>query len=172
VFRTRLAARQAQQGKALARELMAEIFQVSYKDPQGGTTFGPESGETGSTRANFDDVDDYNQYTDSPPQDKAGNVMPNCTGWSRHVDVDRVEPALPQVAILWETTLKRITVTVTDPSGKQTVLVAYRSSAGANEYIPPLDRTYITGVRGQIQIGAGSLSATGQSAVVNQAEDN
>jgi hypothetical protein len=171
VFRTRLATRQAQQGMALARELMAEIFQVCYKDPQGGSTFGPESGETGSTRANFDDVDDYDNYTDSPPQDKSGNVIPNCTGWSRSVNIDRIVPAMPTTPFPLEAGVKRITVTVTSPSGQTTRLRAYRSSVGANEYIPPIDRIYVTGVRGQIQIGS-SLPATGQSPVVNQAEDN
>jgi MSHA pilin protein MshD len=173
VFRTRLEARQGQQGKALARELMAEIFQGSYQDPQSGsTTFGPESNETGTTRANFDDVDDYDQYADSPPQDKSGILIPNCSGWSRHVDIERVLPAAPRGVNPSETGFKRITVTVTSPAGENTVLIAYRSSAGVNEYIPPLDRTYITGVRGVVKIGTGSLSATGQAPVVNQAEDN
>ena len=171
VFRTRLAARQRQQGEALARELMAEIFQASYKDPQGGTTFGPESGETGSSRAGFDDVDDYDGWSESPPKDKAGAAIPNCTGWSRQVTIGRVEPALPLVPLLLETGLKLITVTVTSPTAEVTALKGFRSSAGADEMKPPLDRTYVTAVRGQVQIGSG-LTVTGQSAVVNHAEDN
>lgn len=172
VFRTRLAARQRQEAEALGRELLAEIFQLPYKDPQGGSTFGPESGETGSTRASFDDVDDYDGYAETPPKDLAGGQLPNSAGWSRQVAIARVEPAAPQVPTSSETGLKRITVTVTSPTGTQTTLQALRSAAGAIEYRPPLDETYITGVRGQVQLGASGQVATGQAALVNHAADH
>jgi len=171
VFRTRLAARQHLHGEALARELMAEILQASYQDPQGGTNFGPESGETGATRANFDDVDDYDGFSESALQDKTGNAVANCTGWSRQVSIARVEPAAPLTSVLSETGLKLITVVAVAPTGAQTTLQALRSGAGALEYRPPMDQTYVTGVRGEVQLGSGGLATTGQSAVVNHAED-
>lgn len=171
VFKTRLAARQRQQGDALARELLSEVLQASHRDPQGGGTFGLEAGESGSTRVAFDDGDDYDGWSESPPKDQAGNALPNAAGWTRRVDVIRVEPDSPLTSTTSETGLKLITVTATSPSGEQTVLQAFRSSGGAVEMIPPIDRTYVTSVRGQVQLGGGGLSATGQSAVVNHAED-
>src|SRR3954465_4340748 len=52
-------------GIALADQLMAEILQCYFKEPGGGTTLGPDPGEM--NRAAFDDVDDYDGYTASPP---------------------------------------------------------------------------------------------------------
>lgn len=48
----------------LARALIEEIIRLPYADPQGYTTLGPDSGE--SSRALFDNVDDYSGYTDGP----------------------------------------------------------------------------------------------------------
>ncbi len=169
VFRTRLAARQRQQGEVLARELMAEIFKVSYSDPQGGTGFGPDAGETGATRAAFDDVDDYHNYSESPPADKDGNLLPGYNGWSRQVTVQRVEPVSLEPAAT-DTGLMRITVYATSPTGAQTTLQAFRSSAGALEFRPPLDQTYVTAVRTTLQMD-GDLTVTGKSAVISQAQD-
>lgn len=50
----------------LAQDLMTEILSQSFEEP--GTTtgsFGKEAGE--STRANFDDVDDYAGWSETPP---------------------------------------------------------------------------------------------------------
>jgi MSHA pilin protein MshD len=48
----------------LARMLANEILQHSYVEPVAAATFGAESGET---RATYDDVDDYNGLSESPP---------------------------------------------------------------------------------------------------------
>jgi Tfp pilus assembly protein PilV len=170
VFRTRLVARQRQQGETLARELMAEIFQASYEDPQGGTTFGLEPDESGSTRAKFDDVDDYHGYSESSLADKAGTALPDCTGWSRKVTISRVEPAQPMLGVTGETGVKLITVTATSPSGQQFTLQALRAKKGTLEYRPPLDRTYVTGVSGTVEIGAASVSTASRTTIVNHAE--
>lgn len=169
VFKTRLAARQRQQGEALARELMAEIFKVSYSDPEGGTGFGPDAGETGPTRAAFDDVDDYHEYLESPPADKDGNLLPGYDGWSRQVTVERVEPLSLEPASD-DTGLLRITVRATCPAGAPTTLQAFRSSAGALEFRPPIDQTYVTAVRATLQTDA-DLTLTGKTAVISQARD-
>jgi len=49
----------AQQGGVLAEQLMAEIVQNCYKDPDGSPLFGIEAGDTGTGRTGYDDVDDY-----------------------------------------------------------------------------------------------------------------
>ncbi len=45
-----------------AQELMEEMLSKPFADPQGGGSVGPELDET--TRAAFDNVDDYNEYSD------------------------------------------------------------------------------------------------------------
>ena len=72
----------------LADELMSEIMQQPYSDPDGSNTFGHESGEATSPRSAFDDVDDYNGWNVSPPQYRDGTVIPNRTGWTQHVAGD------------------------------------------------------------------------------------
>jgi len=70
----------------LAVSLMEEIKQQAYADPtQSG--FGPEPGEAGLTRALFDDVDDYHNWTETPPQDRLGNALPRGAGLTRSVQV-------------------------------------------------------------------------------------
>jgi MSHA pilin protein MshD len=51
----------------LAEALMEEILSKAYSDPQGGTTFGKETGET--TRAQMDDMDDFLNFSET-----AGNL--------------------------------------------------------------------------------------------------
>lgn len=170
VFKTRLAARQRQQGDALAHELVIEILQNAYADPQDSSGFGPESGESGTTRAGFDDVDDYNSLADSPPKDKLGTALPNSTGWSRQVTVSRAETASPLQTATVESGVKRIAVTAVSPTGERTTLTAFRCSAGSLEMKPPLDQTYVTGVRASVQVGSEGLAVTGQGFFVNHAE--
>src|SRR3954462_11570088 len=56
----------------LADELMSEIVQQPYSDPDGSNTFGRETGEAASPRSAFDDLDDYNTWNVSPPQYRDG----------------------------------------------------------------------------------------------------
>src|SRR4051812_41986760 len=46
----------------LAQSLMDEILRLPFNDPNGYTTWGPDSGENG--RGTFNNVDDYSGYTD------------------------------------------------------------------------------------------------------------
>lgn len=65
-----------------------------------------------ASRADFDDIDDYNNWSASPPEDREGNAYADLTGWTRSVMVAWVEPDEPtQVAPLTRTA-KRIVVTV------------------------------------------------------------
>ena len=71
----------------LAQNMMEEILAKPFKDPDGESQPGPESEET--SRSLFDNVDDYNGYSES-----AGNIVssdgeevddPAATGLSRSV---------------------------------------------------------------------------------------
>lgn len=101
-------------GRFLAQSLMSEILTQAYIDPGSSPTFGPETGETTTpaSRLNFNDVDDYNNWTESPPQNKDGTVIPNFSGWTRSVSVCWVSPTNLMTAATSETNVKRVTVTV------------------------------------------------------------
>src|SRR4051812_17229900 len=96
----------------LADELMSEIVQQPYSDPDGSNTFGRESGEASSPRSAFDDVDDYNTWNVSPPQYRDGTVIPNRTGWTQRVQVTRVSPTDPTQIVGSDQGVKRIRVLI------------------------------------------------------------
>jgi len=114
----RMQTKAAKRAKAgyLAHALIGEMLELSYMQPgQTSSPIGLDAGESATSRANYNDVDDYNGWIDSPPQNKDGSVMPDLASWSRRVVVEWVSPstltqASPGSAI--ETGLKRITVTV------------------------------------------------------------
>jgi Tfp pilus assembly protein PilV len=96
----------------LADDLMAEILKSKYVDPGSSPVFGPETGETGSTRNAFNDVDDYNGWSEQPPQAKDGTIYADRADWRRRVTVDRVTVSDPTKTSTTETGVKRITVDV------------------------------------------------------------
>lgn len=98
--------------RLLADGLMSDITALPYEDPIVTPLFGVEAGETSTSKANYDDIDDFNGWTESPPQDKDGNTIPNFSTWSRSVVVERVNSATPSTVAGAETGAKRITVTV------------------------------------------------------------
>lgn len=109
-----LQSRTANQSAAglLAEALMSEILQLPYQEPTGTASFGPESGETGSSRANYDDVDDYHGWLDSPPKYKDGSTMPVSGTWQRRVTVEWVTLNNVMQTSAAESGMKRITITV------------------------------------------------------------
>jgi MSHA pilin protein MshD len=97
---------------ALAHDLMSDILQQPYKEPTTAPVFGPESGESASNKAQFDDVDDFNGWSESPPRDRANTALSDLSGWTRSVTVQWVSTAPPFAAAATDTSLKQITVTV------------------------------------------------------------
>ena len=118
-------------GRFLAQALMSEILVQAYIDPGSSPTFGPEPGETTSppTRVNFNDVDDYNNWSESPPQNKDGSVIPNFGGWTRQVSVCWVSPSdLTTPVTSADTNIKRITVTVSHNNVAVATAVAIKAN--------------------------------------------
>lgn len=103
-------------GRLLAESLMTEILIQAYEDPD-EPVFGPETGESGLSRVAFDDVDDYDQWSASPPQTKDGTEIPERTKWRRSVEVAFVQINDLQQTSAGETGVKRITVRVTHKNG-------------------------------------------------------
>jgi type II secretory pathway pseudopilin PulG len=116
-------------GMLLAQQLMTEILQQSYEEPVDIQVFGPESGEAPGSRANFDDVDDYESWAASPPQYRDGTAIPGLEGWTRSVHVDWVNPADLSQVVSSDTRVKRITVTVTRGDVLVASLAALRTGA-------------------------------------------
>jgi hypothetical protein len=99
-------------GQMLADGLMAEILAKAYKDPGNWPQFGREWGESSASKANYNDVDDFQDWSESPPQLADGSTMPDLTGWQRSVAVDWVDLSDLSRVQYWDTGAKRITVTV------------------------------------------------------------
>ena len=116
-------------GHALANELMGEILQAFYEDQEEATTaLGCEPSEPGSSRAAFDDVDDFDGWSSSPPAGRDGTPLTNSMGWKRTVQVEWVDPSdLGEVSAA-ETGVKRVTVTAEYGGVPQASLVALRTA--------------------------------------------
>jgi len=138
-------------GPALARQLLVEVLTAAYVDPNGAPVFGPETGET--TRADFDDVDDYNGWSECPPRRQDGTAMADLAGWRRSVSVQYVNVDNPDQVAGSDTGLKRVTVTVIDPAGRRTSAAGLRSSKGMYEARPAQQTTYLSAVNVEVQVG-------------------
>jgi type II secretory pathway pseudopilin PulG len=162
--RTRTQVQTQRQATELARQLLTEIMQCYYVDPGSSPVFGPETDESTGNRSLFDDVDDYANWSESPPRDKNGTALSGFTGWSRAATVVWVTPATPdRHGVGTDTGLKRITVTVTDPSSKATTLYGFRSEKGIGEQKPASTTTFVEWVG--VAITAGSSNTTMSTSV-------
>lgn len=171
--KTRLVTLAYVDGPILANELLAEIMSRSYVDPEDpglGTVLGVglEPGES-NTRSTFDDVDDYWDWSASPPIDSNDAPMTQFTGWTRAVSWEYVL-ATNGVFSALDTGLAKLTVTVTAPDGTVTRRVGFRSKDGALEQPPAIDTEYVTWIGAELQIGAVGLARTGTN-LINTATD-
>jgi type II secretory pathway pseudopilin PulG len=162
--------REWRQSQALAASLMAEVLSMSFRDPQGGNTFGFEGDETPGTRATFDDLDDFDGYKESPATDAAGVTLTWSTGWSREAVVENVSPAdvTKAEADSENTGLRRVIVTVISPAGKVRRLVALKSSASVvDAFAPVVGVDRITGVRIGLRVGSSGSALIGGATMYN-----
>lgn len=119
-------------GNLLAQQLMAEILQQDYEDPDAAPgSFGTEGIEAVTRdRSYFDDVDDYDRWSSSPPKSKDGSVISGYLGWQRRVDVAWVDPIDTGQILLSDTGVKRAVITVTRNAVKVAELQAIRTQTG------------------------------------------
>jgi hypothetical protein len=148
--RTRAADGNRRTAVLLAQQLMAEVQQQQYKEPSLlNILFGPELGE--STRADFDDVDDYNNYKEKPPLDRNGVAMSDFAKWTRQVKGKWVYPdTLGEAGT--DTGLVMIEVRVTDPRGIATSVFALRAERAAAADPPLAGSTSITYTEVDLQV--------------------
>lgn len=103
--------------RALATALLDEIVQQKYASTSTSPIVfdlipGDPSGPKAGNRLGFDDVDDYQGYSDQPPQDRDGTKINGVAEYRREVAVTPVDPLDPSKLSVGDTGLKRITVTV------------------------------------------------------------
>jgi hypothetical protein len=120
-------------GMFLANELMSEILAQAYREGPGVTTLGRDAGELAGVRTNWDDVDDYDGFSESSPKHRDGSAfsLSDPAAWNVSVQTRYVSrtgyaflPALAEV----DTGIKRITVTVSHREVRVATLTALRTS--------------------------------------------
>ncbi len=121
-------------GQAMLDEIMLKRWDEDT--PLGGghidvslANIGTEAGE--NSREDFDDVDDYNGYSDGtntePLKDEAGNILTGFDGYSRSVSVVFEKPTGAPASVNTNN-YKKITVRVTTPTGEEISFVAYKTN--------------------------------------------
>lgn len=122
-------------GVLLAQDLLSEIVQQHYADPDNGAdSFGLDGDETGDgSRALWEDVDDYDGWGAAPPQHKDGTVMTDFDGWERRVSVAWVNPDDLSDVVGGNMDAKRVTVTVLYDGVEAAELVAARTQSSDAE---------------------------------------
>ncbi len=117
-------------GERLAESLMNEILDQPYYNPAEASVIGTDTAEAATgNRSLFDDVDDYQGWTASPPEQSDGAVIPGHIGWTRRVEVEWVKPSDLTAVSVSESGIKRITVTVFKGDKDLAHLTAYRTDA-------------------------------------------
>jgi len=143
-------------GILLAQDLMSEILQQAYVDPEdagvklkggklelevlggdGGATYGPESGEVTGNRTRFDDVDDYHRWDASPPQARDGAELASLKGWRQTVTVLPQSAAMLDEELTEELDFKKIIVVLSRKDVPIATLVALRTAAYPKEPVSP-----------------------------------
>jgi type II secretory pathway pseudopilin PulG len=114
---------------ALANGLMSEIVTQSYMEPSvSASAIIRESGESGSSRTAYDDVDDYHGWIETPPETREDIALATYAGWQRTVSVVWVNANDVSLTSGTETRVKKITVTVSFNGTVMATRVAIRTN--------------------------------------------
>ena len=132
------------QATQLARSMMEEILSKEYEDPQAPSgSFGTEE----SSRIDYDDVDDYDGYTQSPPTDCRGSAFAAYAGFRVRVTVNNVMGDDPGGAAAPDgsTSYKRIVVRVSWNDGERVVRLDGLSTSYNHDLDrPPVELTFLS----------------------------
>lgn len=154
---------------ALASMLMSEILSRRYEEPVDEVQFGRETGESQTARGDWDDVDDYDGFTQAPPTDADGLAIDGAEKWAWQASVAFVDRADPGHVVTLDTGLKRITVTVTDPRGMAVTHVALRSRFGTRDRTVTARTTFVGHVDIRLVLGGGATgTVTSGTALWNE----
>ena len=100
----------------LAEAMLEEVLSKPWADPAGGSELGPDSGETG--RADFDDLDDYDGFTESAGSVRDANGSPYGELFQRFERSVAVTSQDIDHATLGRISGKLIIVAVREPGGR------------------------------------------------------
>jgi len=133
----------------LANELAEEISTKFFIDPSaiGVDLLGVDANESAANRSSFDDIDDFHNWSSSPPRLSSGDPLLTLDGWTRSVVVAHATMADPSVDSATNTGLKRITITVSK-NGTQLTQITTLHSQTADEmgFIVPVVAKSLGGV--------------------------
>ena len=171
VYKTRALNTSRLAAPGLAQELLNEILAMPYMEVGADTSpIAIEAGELSTTRADFDDIDDYHNWDRLGAQAKDGTPLAGYADWRRRVTVTWANP-MTGAGAASETGLKRITVIVTNPSNIDTQLVALRHKHGALEQEVSIDMTAVTWVGAELQLGGSSEITRHATHLINHTLD-
>ena len=95
----------------LANNIHELTYNLHFADPVKPTHWGPETGETLAT---YNDNDDFDGSSFSPPIDARRQPMSNLSTWTQTISVKSVDPtSLTTVVPNGTSNFERITVTIT-----------------------------------------------------------
>ena len=123
------AAEQMKVATQLSTELLEEIRlrrwdELTPLPPQsiavGSSTLGIDAGENAADKRTFNDIDDFNGWTENPPKDPMMLALTGIVGYSRSVTVRYVDSALANSAT--PTNYKQVTVCTQEPKGASVCL--------------------------------------------------
>ncbi len=120
----------------LAEDLMTEILEQDYADPnEDPNVLGlSETESTTGDRTLFNDVDDYDGWKSSPPENRDGTPLPGLDAWQRTASVVWVDPDDHSSIESSDTGAKRVTVKVNYNGDLIVELEAIRTAG-----LPPLE---------------------------------
>ena len=143
---------------AYADNLMEEIVSKEFEDPDlASGSFGTEEG----IRADYDDVDDYDGSSNSPPRHFDGTLLDEYDGFTRSVVVENVTVGDPDPTVAepdGSTEFKRVRVTVawTGARGGEVTISTLRTKLALSTIPPPPPPT-----TSPLDEGASAASAVG-----------
>ena len=122
------------QAQSLAQGMLTEVIQKPFLDPDivDPSNPGPaglESGEDATKKTTFDDVDDFRNWAESPPQNTAGVALAERAEWRREVTVQWVDVSDLTTVSTSATDAKQVTVNVLRNGRKLATLSAVRTRA-------------------------------------------
>lgn len=144
----------------LLEQMAAEVRVAPFEDPDGNTSgLGIESGEPASpaNRLAFDDVDDYEGFSTSPPASPDGTPVTGYDGWTQSFAVWFITASSASTnlrpTIANDEGLRQVRCQLTSPDGTEHRLWVLRSAYGPSEEPAPFDTTRVTGVEVEVEVG-------------------
>ncbi|TWU49397.1 type IV pilus modification PilV family protein [Rubripirellula reticaptiva] len=87
LWRSRIQSHSTAMAAELSESILGEITSRRFEDSV-DPIWGHEADENGAGRSAFDDIDDYHEYTASPPVHRDGTTMTDYAGWSVSITVE------------------------------------------------------------------------------------